>query len=1071
MNHIVGDSEERAAALAEQIFPHIASGNTILFLGAGASITEDKRYLSQHLIEYYEARAGFGFETDDIVEYVDVLSRNPKFSRRDFDDQAAQCLRQLKPASLHTTIARLPWKEIITTNYDLLIEQAHDSLRGTGDEEHQLYVVKDPRGYGYRPAADEVKYVKLNGCISDPSRYPLVFSTKDFERAKPFYKVVLQALENLSPKVQFLALGYSFRDPFAQMLLARFDRFNYRNRREMLMIDPHVQEVRLPALTEDGIRVIKSTGANFFAAYEAWERQADEAALRRRRAFFRSSDNAPIGIPSRLARRLADQVIQLGVSRSTHLPAEDFYRGEQPTFYVVEKGYDVIRQGLLDSLMRGLVDVLESEEIVLPILALEGGYGTGKSTLGYRLVHELLNSDRRAVAFEVRDPGRIRAADLKELLERVDADDVLFLFDECEVDSTYKSLVALQVELSTFQLSDLNVAFVVPIRENILQKFKGRRSFSNLNELRADAPLTLDEAADLLDKLDEAGIVHFPDVAQRNQKAREVVRKYDGDSFVALLALVTDGYHERTLRNAYDQLNPASQRAFLLTSLLYRYKLHMPASLLMRLVSSDWATFQREVIEVDSKGILIQDEKGIQGTDPDLYFRTRHSVLSEFLVRSLISNPDNQFKEYLKLVRKVHYNPYTSRLLIDLFRALRSDETFSDAKVEKLFDACAAEFSSDPHFNLHYAINLQHRRTEGALRKGIERLLLAEGYLERRNHRFTHRRAVLNYKLARLLRERGSAMEAIKPYVDDARELFSIKLIEDPFSSYSFIDYLRFEMWCLENVSKSNDERVTNMVRIQELFDKARYQLYEDLDKVASIEAEYRNRQGSLLSDAVQYDSFIEGLYEDPDLRPYALILRYHRSIEEEDAVATFDTIQELEGYTYLDEVAKLLFQFYGRSLHVLNHRIRLFDLVRSHEQVLIQDRVRYHYFQGVAEAYNHRFSDFYRHIEQIRNRFGSSLRMQDLWRDREGEPEVFQGRLFKSKGKKQVHVVELQRNFPLLKKGVRDKISFGRSSVYPIHLHFSILGIRAVVAQGESELQDSSIEEGAVIESIKSLD
>jgi hypothetical protein len=252
--HIVGSAEERDTMLREQVFPSIASGNTILFLGAGASVTEEQKFLSSNLMEYHKAKEGFEISTDDITEYIDVLSKNPRFDRRRFDDQVAGYLRLLQPAKFHSTIARLPWKEIITTNYDLLVERAHDSLRGTSDENYKLIVARDQQAYRYRLAADEVVYVKLNGCISDPSAYPLVFSSADFERARRFYQVVLQALENLSPKIQFLSIGYSFSDPFAQALLKRFDRFNYRNRREMLLVDPLVQAARLPALAEVHIR-------------------------------------------------------------------------------------------------------------------------------------------------------------------------------------------------------------------------------------------------------------------------------------------------------------------------------------------------------------------------------------------------------------------------------------------------------------------------------------------------------------------------------------------------------------------------------------------------------------------------------------------------------------------------------------------------------------------------------------------------------------------------------------------------------------------------------------------------
>ena len=83
----------------------------------------------------------------------------------------------------------------------------------------------------------------------------------------------------------------------------------------------------------------------------------------------------------------------------------------------------------------------------------------------------------------------------------------------------------------------------------------------------------------------------------------------------------------------------------------------MPSSLLMKLVSKDWNDFKRDVIEYDAKGILVQEEKNISGNDPDLYFRTRHSVISDLLIKMYLSDLDKRFTEYEKIFKKITYTP------------------------------------------------------------------------------------------------------------------------------------------------------------------------------------------------------------------------------------------------------------------------------------------------------------------------------------------------------------------------------------------------------------------------------
>lgn len=290
--------------LRSEVFSKISSGNTILFLGAGGSVTEDKIYLSKQLMEYHRAESGFSYLTDDISEYVDVLSRNPQFDRKHFDDIVDKCLRNLEPDDFHKTIARLPWKEIITTNLDTVIERAFHDIRGSSDENMELVLARTPSEYRYNPANDEVKYVKLNGCMSDRSKYPFIFSTRDFESVNRFYKLVLQSVEHMSIRIQFLVIGYSFSDPFAKFLLERFDKYNYRNKREILLVDPTTQEEMLPYLESNNIRVIQDSAAEFFKGYADWEATHEENKQKRNQTKFRQKDNTPIRLPLRITNRL-----------------------------------------------------------------------------------------------------------------------------------------------------------------------------------------------------------------------------------------------------------------------------------------------------------------------------------------------------------------------------------------------------------------------------------------------------------------------------------------------------------------------------------------------------------------------------------------------------------------------------------------------------------------------------------------------------------------------------------------------------------------------------------------------
>src|SRR5689334_11400562 len=130
MEHFLDVDDRFIEYLHNDLFPAIHAGQVVLFLGAGASVTE-KKYLGAHIITYYQDKLGINAETNDLVEFVDIISSRPDFNRADFDNFVEHYLFKLKPTETHKRIAAINWVQIISTNLDLLLERAQDQLMGT----------------------------------------------------------------------------------------------------------------------------------------------------------------------------------------------------------------------------------------------------------------------------------------------------------------------------------------------------------------------------------------------------------------------------------------------------------------------------------------------------------------------------------------------------------------------------------------------------------------------------------------------------------------------------------------------------------------------------------------------------------------------------------------------------------------------------------------------------------------------------------------------------------------------------------------------------------------------------
>ncbi len=1048
MEHILDLSQKNIDLLSTEIFPKINEGNTILLLGAGASVT-DKTYLSSQLMSYYKAKTGFDYVTDDIVGFVDVLSKSPDHDRRDFDKYVYDHLIKLKPTDAHRIIASIPWREIITTNYDLLIEKAFDEILGTPDELLTIKPIRNQTDYRYRESNDEVKYVKLNGCISDRNRFPLIFSTQDFYKSNRFYNVVLRTLEQVSYKIQILSIGYSFSDPFGKFLLERFDKYNFIGKRRIVSIDPYVQNALLPYFEEQRIQIVKCTALDFFSKFNDYKKKDGTRYLKNKKFTITDRNNRKINLHTKSELRLSNSIVELTDHHQyKEISPDEFYRGSEPTFNVIKKNLDVVQTSKLNSVLEkidtGISDSREND--VLPLFILKGGFGSGKSTFGYRVIQSIYDKDELSLGFEIIDPEKVGLADLTNLITSIqDEENVFFLFNNVEVDSAFKSIINLQVGLSAEQIPGKNIAFIIPIRKNIFQKFKLKRSYSNTYEILVDAKFNFQESSELVEKLNESGLIDIRDVSEKKRLAKKIVGEYSGDSFVSLMSIVTNNNFHKIIHHAYLQLSKPVQESFLHTSLLYRFKIEMPISLLNRLTLNNWDRFTKEILEYDSEGILIKDFKESRGTNPDLFLRTRHSVISELLVKHLLNSRDKRYKAYLQLIRRINYTPYNSRLLINLIKALRSSEDLIDQQIDKIFDSCDSEFSNDPHFILHYATNLEKRfdrdEKEKNILKAIEKVIYVQSLSSKQNHYLTHRRAVLNFSLARLYNKKKRKRHLVKSHIDEARELFELKLLLDPFSSYSFVNYLSFEIWNLGEIDDEN-EAPNRHVKIQELLDRARNQLdIYNRDFIAQIEADYLKLFESIP------EKYIEKLKSNEETYHYGLILNYYLFKDEGNQEDIIRTIEELENYTDHEIVNKLLFKFYGRTLFIADHRVRLFKLTREHKELLESDRVRYYFFLAMAEAYNRNFIECRNHINFIKEHFQPNPYLQDYWRDQHGEVEVFRGRLVQNKNHYSVKIIDFQKSFSLKRANYKARgIILVNHQDYNVQLNFYTGGINAEI-------------------------
>lgn len=982
-----------------ELFSKIKSGNSILLLGAGASVT-NKIFLSSQLITYYEDKVGESYNIPDITKFLDVLESIPTFDRNQFDEAVSDLLKKLDVSEHHKIIASTPWRQILTTNYDLLLEKAYEEIKNTSNHQFDIFPIRNLKEYNSSyEANDEIRYVKLNGCLSDKSKYQFAFSTEDFKVLKKYHKKVLQNLSNPSPKITFISAGYSYSDTFGYKFFDSFDKSESRNRRWIYNIDPYVNDKMLPYFANRRVHIIKLSCSDFFKKYAKWEEEQISSGLRLSTTrTIRNSGVSSSSVSNKLQYKLNFVLKQIDKHyEGLQMSRKDFYTGSEPNYNVILKSYDVVRQNLLTEI-ESKVNLADTKNDLIPIVFLTGSFGTGKSTFTYRLINQYLeNPEYDAIAFEIIDFNRLRNNDLIELIESIENKTIIIHCNLLERDSVFKSIVNLRTTLSSHQF-DQKILFILSIRENILETFKAKRNVNNSHLINIDQKLNSDEISQLVENLRQSDLINYRDEISKKKFVDLIKNNYGGDQFISLLDLVTNGKHIEDLREAYNQLSSQCQEAFLYTALLHRFNIQMPSNLLRSLVSQDWEDFINNVINVEGKGILIQETLKSKDLDPDLYFRTKHPVIAKKIIEDVLDKR-KEFKYYKKLIVSILPGDTNVRLINNLLKILRSSDHFYEAKINSLYEMAVNNLSDEPHFLLNYAINLQRKGSIEDLKKAYDTLIYAESLLERRNHRFIHRRGSICFDLCKAYFKIGDRIDATNRSLIDAKELLRVKQLYDPFSHYSYQDLLTTLIWELKNLERSKEEQLRLRIEIEDLISYSLNTITEGINRILVIKEKY-NKEFVSIKNANKYEQDLLEDYSNPHFRPFVCILLYNLYFEQKELVKCKELILEMEGYLDCYEVLIFVFKYYGKNLQSPNVRIKYFDLVRRNSIIEEKQTLRFNYYSYIAEAYNWNFRRSFSHLAEITQKYNHiNPEYQQYWIDSESnEPQEFEGSVFKGK-------------------------------------------------------------------------
>lgn len=214
-DHVVGRENEQAF---ERLVVEMREAGVLAFVGAGTSISsgypswgELVDGMRKALPDQVSRAMAFVSREDDVLmraeQYRQLMGEQAfaAFIREQFDDDRGT-LR-----ALHEDIVRLPFKHVLTTNYDTLLERAH--IKATGERPLTASWHNAANIEAFLHAArrkQRRRYVHLHGIYDEPTS--IVLTERDYQQRYHESAAGEALLSVLFTAHAFLFIGFSFSD-------------------------------------------------------------------------------------------------------------------------------------------------------------------------------------------------------------------------------------------------------------------------------------------------------------------------------------------------------------------------------------------------------------------------------------------------------------------------------------------------------------------------------------------------------------------------------------------------------------------------------------------------------------------------------------------------------------------------------------------------------------------------------------------------------------------------------------------------------------------------------------------
>ena len=207
----------------QEVLDQIESGHALLFLGAGSTRNCRRpdgkagltgRDLAREILRELNQGKDPGFEVG-LTRAAEFYTGVKASARRGLDRFLCDRLTGLLPTVGHHVAASLPWRAVVTTNYNRVVELAWEQAEEAGYAARPLRVIRtDDELDGGQDSGDAIPLYKPHGCISLPGQGSrrMVVTSADYFESERIRGGMFTELRALARDCTTVFIGYSLED-------------------------------------------------------------------------------------------------------------------------------------------------------------------------------------------------------------------------------------------------------------------------------------------------------------------------------------------------------------------------------------------------------------------------------------------------------------------------------------------------------------------------------------------------------------------------------------------------------------------------------------------------------------------------------------------------------------------------------------------------------------------------------------------------------------------------------------------------------------------------------------------